>query len=120
MKHLTALIMDFEGTIEGLLKELQTLKMRAFALEEENEKLRREITELYRDFLPQQNPVVKKPVPKTSEGKVNLQRLYNEGFHVCHPHFGQSREGADCLFCVGFLSDSVAKASSREEAVGEN
>lgn len=120
MKLLTGLIMEFEDKVSALVKELQALKMRAFALEEENEKLRREITELYQDFLPQ-NTRHKKATKISGEGKVNLARLYDEGFHVCHLHFGQSREEADCLFCMSFLAGNMEeKLEPVEGARNEN
>ncbi|MDK2821792.1 MAG: hypothetical protein PWP31_1757 [Clostridia bacterium] len=90
---LTVALAEVEGQLNEVIKEVRRLRTKVRFLEEENKRLRTVIVS----------------AEQGDGGHSQLLQLYNEGFHICPPHFARVRGGEGCLFCESFLEKKGLK-----------
>lgn len=95
---------EFENELQGLLKKLAEMKSslqevveKNTTLELENQRLREHLRELNQ---PSQT-TGSKIKQELSKSRLNLEKIYEEGFHVCYDLYGSRRENDEpCAFCL--------------------
>ena len=76
-----------KANFSGILDENTALKL-------ENDKLREHLSQV----------VQEETGTKMSHGKVNLEAIYDDGFHICPDFYGQRRDNNEaCGFCAELL-----------------
>jgi len=78
---------EIEGRLNETLKEIRRLRVQVRALEEENKRLR---LFMFTPF-------------EKEESHQQLLRFYQEGYHICPPHFARIRGSEGCIFCMNFM-----------------
>lgn len=109
MPSLSEEITQLETTLTLALSELEALKEKVLHLELENATLIQHLSPYNDDkndtpTPPQSTQATR--TPASSDGLDALARLYAEGYHVCHPAFGQLRDNCgiqDCIYCLDVL-----------------
>lgn len=101
-------VMEFEQQLQQMQEQFAEIIGHVAKMTEENHTLLLENHHL-RDRLQvldaeRSADGVAKKTGDVGEGVDNLSRLYDEGYHVCNVHYGSSRQGDDCLFCLSFLN----------------
>jgi len=92
-------ITEVEENLSRIHSEVKSLRQYVEYLEEENVKLKRQLCAVSEADTTR---VQKNAARIQKEAQENLEKLYSEGFHVCHIYFGEPMEGS-CLFCNAFL-----------------
>lgn len=79
--------------VEKLMEENTTLHI-------ENQNLRDRLDELERERFKELGP----GSPEMTKSRLNLEKIYEEGFHVCNLFYGSRRvEDEPCAFCLDVI-----------------
>ena len=109
MEEIIGLLAHFQEQLQGMNNDFQKIKDTVYDLYKENKNLKEENNNLKKLLFENQNEEVREELK--IEDHDNLTQLYEEGFHVCHFNFGETRDG-DCLFCMGVLEEKDAEKGS--------
>ncbi|EOH87071.1 DNA replication initiation control protein YabA [Enterococcus asini] len=88
------------GQLSEMKAALQEIVEKNTTLELENQKLREYLQELEREAA----PVPSETKQEMSKSRMNLGKIYEDGFHICRESYGARRENDEqCVFCLEVL-----------------
>lgn len=99
--------LEVSATIQ--LQEISYMKQEVEQLIEENHNLTMENKHLQERLAILTEKTVKKEESTThahelSQSLLNLEKIYEQGFHVCNLYYGKRRDNdEDCMFCTSIL-----------------
>lgn len=104
---------QFESEFRALLANLVEMKTSLQEVVEKNTQLELENQRL-RDHIRELNQTAETPAEKVtqelSKSRMNLEKIYEEGFHVCYDLYGSRREHDEpCAFCLEVIYREIGK-----------
>lgn len=104
---------EFEGDLRTLLAHLVEMKDSLQEVVKKNTQLELENQRL-RDHIRELNQLPETPSEKVkqelSKSRMNLEKIYEEGFHVCYDLYGSRRERDEpCAFCLEVIYREIGK-----------
>lgn len=101
-KEIIDSIMGIESQSDATLQMISALKDEVANLLEENQTLQMENKHLRERLNDEQNRLAEDAESTgLTKSRLNLESLYEDGFHVCNMFYGQRRvEDESCAFCL--------------------
>lgn len=86
---------ELNSKIKSMQNDISTVLVENAELKIENENLRNKL---------ESEDKKNKGNEDVSQAHLNLEKLYDQGYHVCTPMYGSHREkNEECAFCLGII-----------------
>lgn len=100
-KEIIDSIVEIESKTEATLETMSQLKDEIANLLEENQTLRMENEHLRERLTKEAEQLNEEASGGLTKSRLNLENIYEDGFHVCNIFYGQRRvEDEPCAFCL--------------------
>lgn len=87
-KEIIDSIVEVEATTEATLQTISTLKEEIAKLLEENQTLQMENAHLRERLSKESQPLTEEETSGLTKSRLNLENIYEDGFHVCNIFMG--------------------------------